>query len=164
MGTGDGSKIPLRLSHGCVVASIQVDLDEDVLVNFREDLLSFLQNSGARGVILDLSGVEIMDTEDFNALRATMHMARLMGARSILSGMQAGVVSALIDLDADTEGIEATLTLDDAFECMNSLLDVEGEESAPEDSEAIPEDPDEGSASPEVLSSWSAGESQLNAP
>jgi rsbT antagonist protein RsbS len=121
MSSRSRSGIPLQLSQECVVASIQVDLDEDVLQGFRQELLELLQRSGARGIILDLSGVSIIDAEDFRALRDTMDMARLMGAVTVMSGLQPGVVSALIDLEADTQGVDATLTLDDAFERMASI-------------------------------------------
>ncbi|MHC4708862.1 MAG: STAS domain-containing protein [Planctomycetota bacterium] len=126
--SGD-SRIPLQLSRGCVVASVQVDLDAEVLLRFRAELLELLRASGARGIILDLSGVDIMDVEDFQAVRNTMIMARLMGAETILSGLRPGVVSALIDLDADTRGVEAAHSLDDAFERMEVIL-------APEDAAA----------------------------
>lgn len=116
-----GARIPLQLAQGCVVASIQIDLDDRVLSTFREELLEFVRSSGARGVILDLSGVDVMDGADFRALRDTMGMARLMGASTVLSGLQAGVVSALIDLGVDTEGVVATATLDDAFQTMREL-------------------------------------------
>jgi rsbT antagonist protein RsbS len=121
MSQGTESGIPLQLSQECVVASIQVDLGHDVLLGFRQELLRMLQISGARGIILDLSGVSVMDSEDFLALRHTMEMARLMGAVTVMSGLQPGVVSSLIDLDANTDGVEARLTLDDAFEYMTEL-------------------------------------------
>jgi rsbT antagonist protein RsbS len=119
------------------VASIQIDLDDRVLATFRDELLEFVRSSGARGVILDLSGVDVMDAADFRALRNTMRMARLMGASTVLSGLRAGVVSALIDLGVDTEGVVATATLDDAFRKMSALISTEREE---EDS---PQDPTE---------------------
>ena len=121
MSSRSQSGIPLQLSQQCVVASIQVDLDDEVLHVFRQELLELLQSSGARGIILDLSGVSIIDAEDFRALRDTMDMARLMGAITVVSGLQPGVVSALIDLEADTRGVDATLTLDDAFERMAAI-------------------------------------------
>ncbi len=62
-----------------------------------------------------------MDREEFGALRDTMRMALLMGATTIVSGMQPGVVSALIDLEADTDGVLATATLDDAFALMQEV-------------------------------------------
>jgi rsbT antagonist protein RsbS len=138
------SRIPLQLAQGCVVASIQVDLDDEILSSFRDELLEFVRISGARGVILDLSGVEVMDATDFGAIRDTMRMARLMGAVTVLSGLQPGVVSALIDLGADTDGVEATATLDDAFERMRDLL-ARGEEPVVGDEEDLEVEDEESS-------------------
>jgi rsbT antagonist protein RsbS len=115
----------LQLAQECIVASIQIDLDDKVLRTFRDELLEFVKSSGARGVILDLSGVDVMDGDDFRALHDTMRMAHLMGAPTVLSGLQAGVVSALIDLGVDTEGVQATATLDDAFQRMRELKKAE---------------------------------------
>jgi len=126
-------RIPLQLSRGCVVASIQVDLSEEVLQLFRTELLELLHRSGARGVILDLSGVEILDLEDFEALRRTMAMAALMGARTVFAGFRPGVVSALVELDADVQEVTAALNLDDAFRLMEDSTEPPANE--PEDAE-----------------------------
>ena len=140
MNGAEGSgRIPLQTSQGCVVASIQVDLSDEVLARFKEELLELLHRSGARGVILDVSGVEVMDLEDFEALRRAMSMAAVMGARCLLAGLRPGVVSALVDLGADTRGIEGVLNLDEAFRRMDDPLDVVAEEGEPEEV-----DPEEG--------------------
>jgi rsbT antagonist protein RsbS len=114
-------RIPLQLSQNCIVASIQVDLSEELLRLFREDLLKLLQSSEADGIILDLSGVEIIDAEDWEAIRGTMTMANLMGARSIVAGLRPGVVSALVELEVDVEDIDAALNLDEALKLMAAL-------------------------------------------
>ena len=80
--------------------------------------MKLLQSSEADGIILDLSGVEIIDAEDWEAIRGTMTMARLMGARSIVAGLRPGVVSALVELEVDVEDIDATLNLDEALKLM----------------------------------------------
>ena len=113
-------RIPLQLVSDCVVASIQVDLSEDVLAQFRTDLLAMLQRTSAASVILDVSGVEIMDLVEFEALRQTVSMARLIGARTIFSGFRAGVVSALVELDAEVGSIDAALNLDAAFVALEA--------------------------------------------
>lgn len=118
---GGIAKIPLQISRNCVIASIQIDLSDAVLRQFRMELLELIQSSGAHGVILDVSGIEVMDYEDFEALRKTMAMARLMGAPSVLAGLQAGVVSSLVELGAETENIVAAMDLDDAFRVMDQL-------------------------------------------
>lgn len=121
MEAGGTLRIPLQVSRGCVVASIQVDLSEDILKRFREDLLTLLHSSGASGVVLDVSGIEVMDHRDFEALRTTMSMARLMGAHSVLAGLRAGVVSSLVELEVEMEDVVAAMDLDDAFRIMEKL-------------------------------------------
>jgi rsbT antagonist protein RsbS len=115
------AKIPLQISRNCVIASIQIDLSDAILRQFRMELLELIQTSGAHGVILDVSGIEVMDYEDFEALHKTMAMARLMGASSVLAGLQAGVVSSLVELGAETEDVVAAMDLDDAFRVMDQL-------------------------------------------
>ena len=119
------SRVPLQLVRNCVVASIQVDLSEGVLSQFRTDLLAMLQQASAASVILDVSGVEVMDLVEFDALRQTVDMARLMGARTIFSGFRAGVVSALVELDAEVESIDAALNLDAAFDALETEPEAE---------------------------------------
>jgi rsbT antagonist protein RsbS len=134
MSGAEGSgRIPLQLSQGCVVASIQVDLSDEVLALFKDELLELLHRSGARGVILDVSGVEVMDLADFEALRRAMSMASVMGARCLLAGLRPGVVSALVDMGVDSRGIEAALNLDEAFRVMNEPPDASGESDRPEE-------------------------------
>ena len=116
-----GSRIPLQVARGCVVASVQVDLDEEILRSFQEDLLERVQRSQVSGVIMDLSGVRIIDSQDFKAIRRTISMAELLGARTVISGMQPGVVASLVDLEANLDDIIAVFNLDDAFRVMDNL-------------------------------------------
>jgi rsbT antagonist protein RsbS len=88
------ARVPLQVSRDCVIASIQVELSEEVLRQFRVDLLERLHASGVSGVILDVSGIQVMDLRDFEVLRRTMTMARLLGAR--MEGPKAAI-------DADDE-------------------------------------------------------------
>ncbi|MGB3511477.1 MAG: STAS domain-containing protein [Microcoleaceae cyanobacterium] len=117
----DVQKIPLQLSQGCIITSIQIDLTPEVLQQFRQDLLDCLDQTDAKGIIIDLSGVELMDIEDFQGLNTTLSMASLMGAKTILTGFQPGVVSSLVDFNVEIKHINATLNLDDALDLMKRL-------------------------------------------
>jgi rsbT antagonist protein RsbS len=105
----------MNLMRGCLIATIQVTLTRQVLDQFRRDLLARLHETGARRVILDCSGVEIVDVEDFERIRKVVATAGLMGARTVLAGLRPGVVSALVDLGADLDGIDAAMDIDDAL-------------------------------------------------
>ena len=115
--------VSIQVSRDIVVASIQVDLDEDVLARFRQDLLDRIHQTGSRGVILDVSGLETLDSEELAALRRIIVMTALMGAESVLVGLRPGVVSALIEAGADVDGLKAAINLDAAF----ALFDPEPE-------------------------------------
>jgi rsbT antagonist protein RsbS len=119
-------RIPLRVSQGTVVASIQVDVDPDVLSQLQDDLLQAVQVSGATGVIIDLSALGILDPGDLDELRATIDMVALLGARTVLAGMRPGMISALMDLNANVDGLDAALTLDDAFDRLKELQQLKG--------------------------------------
>lgn len=128
MEANDAARVPLTVSRGCIVASIQRDLRGEVLQQFRDDLLERLQSSGANGVILDLSGLSIMDADDFDGIRRTLDMAALMGARAMVVGLRPGVVSALVALGVETGNFDTLLDLDDGFALFESLNTIEEEE------------------------------------
>lgn len=128
-------RIPLRVSQGTVVASIQVDVDPDVLSQLQDDLLETVQVSGATGVIIDLSALGILDPGDLDELRATIDMAALLGARTVLAGMRPGMISALMDLNANVDGLDAALTLDNAFDRLKEIENLDGRDPWPWDDE-----------------------------
>jgi len=124
--------VAIQVSRDVVVASIQVDLDDEVLARFRDELLHRLHETGSRGVILDVSGLETLDSSEFAALRRIITMCTIMGAESVLVGLRPGVVSALIDAGAEVDGLRAAINLDAAF----SLLQPEPEPEPEPESEA----------------------------
>jgi rsbT antagonist protein RsbS len=126
--------IAMQVSRDVVVASIQVDLDDDVLARFRQDLLDRIHETGSRGVILDVSGLETLDSEELAALRRIIVMTGLMGAESVLVGLRPGVVSALIEAGADVDGLKAAINLDAAFELLEP--EPETEDEAEDETEA----------------------------
>ena len=119
--------IAMQVSRDVVVASIQVDLDDDVLARFRDDLLRRIHETSSRGVILDVSGLETLDSDEFAALRRIITMGAIMGAESVLVGLQPGVVSALIEAGAEVDGLRAAFDLDAAFTLLESQPDAEPE-------------------------------------
>jgi len=114
-GLADVPAVAIQLSRDVVVASIQVDLSEDVIERFRGDLLQRLHESGSDSVILDLSGLETIDSSEFAALRLVMKGCEIMGARSVMVGLKPGVVSSLVETGADIDGVRTALDLDAAY-------------------------------------------------
>ena len=127
--------IALQVSRDVVVASIQVDLDDDVLARFREDLLRRIHETDSRGVILDVSGLNTLDSVEFAALRHIITMCEIMGAESVLVGLRPGVVSALIEAGADVDGLRAAIDLDTAFALLQPRPDADADADAGKETE-----------------------------
>ena len=125
----------MQISRDVVVASIQVDLDDDVLARFQQDLLARIHEKNSRAAILDVSGLETIDSDEFAALRRIMSMVKIMGAESVLVGLQPGVVSALIEMEADVDGLQTAIDLDAAFLLREPEEDPELESEAKSEGE-----------------------------
>jgi len=142
----DTPAVAMQVSRDVVVASIQIELNEDVLARLREDLLQRVHNSGSRGVILDVSGLETLDSDEFAALRQIITMCTILGAESILVGLQPGVVSSLIEAGAEVDGVRAAVNLEAAFNLLKppELAEEVDDEADPEDEETQESEPEPG--------------------
>lgn len=138
----------MQLSRDVVVASIQVDLDDDVLARFQEDLLSRVHQSVCRAVILDVSGLETLDSCEFARLRSIIDAVGIMGTDSVLVGLRPGVVSGLIEVDADVEGLQTAIDLDAAFALLEPDLP---EDAVTNDDTDLAAEPPDAPAEPAVF-------------
>jgi rsbT antagonist protein RsbS len=96
-------------------------LDDDVLL-LRRQVARSLRSSRTPWVLLDFAAVDICDSFFGRFIQSIAHMARLMGAEVILSGLQDAVVETLVDLGLPMHGIHAVLDLDDAMALSRTKL------------------------------------------
>jgi rsbT antagonist protein RsbS len=149
----DDRFISLHVTRGCVVAPVQVDLNHAVLMRLRQDILQLVRDRSAHGVVIDLTGVEVLDAHDWRGIRKTLSLAKLMGAQSILVGLSPGVVCSLVDMDVDVTDVRATLDLDSALDMLVADSEFAAASTGAEDFDlddlgnsadsADPEDPEE---------------------
>jgi anti-anti-sigma regulatory factor len=109
----------MQLMRGCIVASVQVQLSEEVLHAFQQDLLEKVRATRARAVILDLSGVSILDSSDFESILRTLRMTSLMGAAPVIAGLRAGIAGSLVELGVSAGDVATTMTVEQAFELLD---------------------------------------------
>ena len=100
---------------GVLVATIQTPLTSTVLARFREDLLERLAAERSPALLFDLSGVALMDIEEFETLCKLARSAGIMGAETWFVGFRPEVVATLVTVGAKTNGLRAALDLDDAL-------------------------------------------------
>nr|WP_302328587.1 STAS domain-containing protein [Salirhabdus salicampi] len=95
-----------------MLISIQVELDDQTAIQFQEDLLKKIHETGATGVVIDLTSVEIIDSFIAKVLGDVVSMSDLMGAKVVLTGIQPAVSITLIDLGIHLQGVHTALDLE----------------------------------------------------
>jgi rsbT antagonist protein RsbS len=114
---GEGRVVLQRVGKALLVP-VQGPVTSDGLNDLRRELLAHLEREGARRVVFDLSGIEVMDADDFARLRQVVQSATLMGANVMLAGVQPGVAAGLVMLDADTSWMRGALTVERALKAL----------------------------------------------
>ena len=98
-----------------LVATMQTALDPAVLKRFREDLLERLGSERAPALLLDLSGVTLMDLEEYDWLLKLARSTALMGTETWFVGFRPEVVATLVLLGAPTDDVRSALDIDGAI-------------------------------------------------
>lgn len=140
----DTGHIAVHEFEGSLIAVIQIELSDRVIERFREDLLAEIRRRSAPSLIVDVSGLEVMDIHEFEQLCRIFRMAKIMGCRSILAGLQPGIVAALVQLDADTEGLETVLSVEHAVNLLRRDAAAAAAEADIDEDRPEPDDAAEG--------------------
>jgi rsbT antagonist protein RsbS len=110
--------IPLIRLFGNLIVSIQVSLTDTLMANLVEDITREIERSQVSGLILDLSGVDILDSHLTYRLRNLAVAARLMGVDTIVCGLRPVVVMTLVEMGLELAGVLRALNLERALELL----------------------------------------------
>jgi rsbT antagonist protein RsbS len=108
-------RVVLQPIGDLVLLPLQGQIHPDLLTDLEGALLDYLQQHGARGVILDMVGVEVLDQHDFDGLRRVVEGATLMGAPVVLAGIRPSVAAGLTMLGVDDSWVRAVRTVEQAM-------------------------------------------------
>lgn len=112
------SSIALQPIGDLVIAPLRGPVTKELIGALSSTLLDHLHQTGAQGVILDLSGVNLLDGHDLYDLHKVVQSAGLMGARVVLAGMRPGVAIGLTMLDVEDDWIQSARSVDAAMEVL----------------------------------------------
>jgi rsbT antagonist protein RsbS len=121
------ARIPILKVGRVLIVPIQVDMDDQTVIHLQERILSELERTGARGVLIDISLLEMVDSFIGRMLSDIAAMARIMDARTVVVGMQPAVAITLVELGLELKGVETVLNVDEGFRLLRSEFDNEDE-------------------------------------
>lgn len=108
-------QVPILKQGPYVIASIQAALTDDDLLQLRDALVEQVGRHRSRGVIVDVTVLDVMDSFAVRTVRDIAHMTRLRGAETVIVGIQPDVAFAMVQLGLKLEGIACALDLEEGL-------------------------------------------------
>jgi rsbT antagonist protein RsbS len=108
-------QVPILKQGGYLIASIQSVLSDADLVQLRDNLAERVGTFRSRGVIIDVTVLDVIDSFATRTLRAIAHMLKLRGAETVIVGIQPDVAFAMVQLGLTLEGIGTALDLEEGL-------------------------------------------------
>jgi rsbT antagonist protein RsbS len=118
----EASRIPILKIEEFLVASVQVELYDKSAVMFKENLLERIYETKAKGLILDLTAVEVVDSFMGRIITEVGAMAGLMGTYVVITGLQPAVAITLVELGLELAGVYTALNLEKGIAALRRMI------------------------------------------
>lgn len=126
-------RIPILKMGRTLLVTIQVDMHDQLALTLQEDLSNRIVESGANGVLIDISAVEMVDSFMGRMLANIAGIARVLDAETLIVGMQPAVAITLVELGMSLPGIRTALNVERGMEVLRKATDTGPERVAEED-------------------------------
>jgi rsbT antagonist protein RsbS len=113
-------RIPILKMGGFLLVTIQVDLHDRLALQLQDDLTAKIQDTGAKGVLIDISALEIVDSFIGRMIANISGMSRILDAHTVVVGMQPAVAITLVELGLDLPGVRTALNVERGMELLQA--------------------------------------------
>jgi rsbT antagonist protein RsbS len=130
-------RIPILRMGVFLLVPIQVDMHDQLAMTLQDDLTNQITKSKAKGVLIDISSLDVVDSFIGRMLGNISSMARVLGAQAVVVGMQPAVAITLVELGLELTGVLTALDVEKGMALLTRHLDVAeeaGEEGIVDDS------------------------------
>lgn len=121
-------KIPILRMGNFLLVTIQVDLYDRLALNLEADLVQMVSKTNARGVLIDISAVSIVDSFMGRIIGNIASMSKIMDAETVVVGMQPAVAITLIELGLPLKGVHTALNVERGMDLLKSMIGTAEEE------------------------------------
>jgi rsbT antagonist protein RsbS len=122
----DLGQIPILKIGDCLLVSIQVDMHDRMALDLQDSLTRKVVSSRARGVLIDISALEIVDSFIGRMLNNIASMARVLDAVTVVVGMRPAVAITLVELGLELSGVKTSLNVDKGLDLIRRTIDADG--------------------------------------
>jgi rsbT antagonist protein RsbS len=116
------ARVPIIRIGDMLIASVQEDINDREATDLQDELFQLLERTGAMGVILDVSLLQLIDSFLGRMLREVALGARLLGAQTVVVGIQPAVAVTLVELGLELTGVRTALNSDKGLRLLRQLM------------------------------------------
>ena len=116
-------KIPILRMGAFLLVTIQVDLYDRLALNLEADLVQMVNKTSAKGVLIDISAVSIVDSFMGRIIGNIASMSKILDAETVVVGMQPAVAITLIELGLPLKGVHTALDMERGMALLKSMID-----------------------------------------
>jgi len=115
-------RIPILKLGNYLLVSIQVDMHDQLALNLQDELTARIVQDNAKGVLIDISALEVVDSFIGRMLANIASMARILDAETVVVGMRPAVAITMVELGLSLPGVRTALNVEKGIEILNSLV------------------------------------------
>ena len=115
-------RIPILRMGDMLLVTIQVDLHDQIALALQDDLTTKISKTGAKGVLIDISALEMVDSFIGRMIANISSMSSILDAQTVVVGMQPAVAITLVELGLSLRGVKTALNVDRGMEYLRSTL------------------------------------------
>lgn len=120
-------RIPILKVGDCLLVTIQVDMHDQLAMTLQEDLTAQIAKHASKGVLIDISSLEIVDSFIGRMLANIAAMSRVLDAQTVLTGMQPAVAITLVELGMSLSGVRTALNVERGLELLREFIQKDRE-------------------------------------
>ncbi|HEX8455646.1 MAG TPA: STAS domain-containing protein [Longimicrobium sp.] len=129
-------RIPILKMGRVLLVTIQVDMHDRLALALQDDLTTRIAQSGARGVLIDISSLDVVDSFIGRVLANIAAMSRVLDAQTVVVGMQPAVAITLVELGLSLPGVRTALNVERGMELLRVALAEEEDDGDVGDDDA----------------------------
>ena len=123
-------RIPILKMGKLLLVSIQIDMDDRTAMTLQDDLTGQIVKHRAKGVLIDISSLDVVDSFIGRMLANIAAMARVLDAATVVTGMRPAVAITLVELGPALPGVRTALNVERGMEMLRSRVDARGRDDA----------------------------------
>ena len=128
--------IPILRMGEFLLVTIQVDMHDRLAIALQDDLTGKIASTGAKGVLIDISALDVVDSFMGRMLANIAQMSRILDAETVVTGMRPAVAITLVELGMSLAGVKTALTVERGMSLLRSALS-QRQENLPDEADGM---------------------------